>query len=402
MQASAALPEGLGVQTTPAASPRALFLARAYYFFFFGAIGCYTYYANLYFEARGLGGGAIGLLAALPPVMLVLGGPLWGALADRFHLHRVLLPLVTLAPIAPIWWVGQTEALGWLAAWVALAAFFSTATGPLIDSAVLELVAGTPHTFGSIRVWGTFGFILASPTMGALLRPGQLAPIFIGYAVCMAAAGLAAVGLPARRQVLHTSYQAGVRQLLAQPAFVLILAAAFLLGAATNSAFAFYPLHLQHLGASTTLIGLAGALAAVTEIPTLLLVHHLLRRFSAWGSLALGAALYVVRWAVVAVIPGPLLATLAQVLHGVSFGPSLVGGVAYVDEHTPPGLSATGQAVFSATQWGLGAAVGAAAGGWVFEHLGAAGFFLAAAAVTAAGLVLILAARRLTAKRPSA
>ena len=112
----------------------------------------------------------------------------------------MLLPLVTLAPIAPIWWVGQTEALGWLAAWVALAAFFSTATGPLIDSAVLELVAGTPHTFGSIRVWGTFGFILASPTMGALLRPGQLAPIFIGYAVCMAAAGLAAVGLPARRQ----------------------------------------------------------------------------------------------------------------------------------------------------------------------------------------------------------
>lgn len=393
MDASAALREGLGAPVAPAASPRALFLARAYYFFYFGAIGCYSLYVNLYFEARGLGGGAIGLLAAVPSVMLVLSGPVWGALADRFHRQRVLLPLVTLAPIAPILWVGQAETLGWLAVGVAVASLFSTATGPLIDSAVLDLVAGTAHSFGRIRVWGSFGFILASPVIGALLRPDHLAPIFIGYAVCMAAAGAAAVGLPPRRRVLRTSYGAGLRQLLAQPALVMFLAASFLIGAATNSAFTFFPLHLQHLGAPTALIGAASALAAVTEIPALFLAQQLLRRLSARGSVVLGAAVYAVRWAVVACVAGPLPAMLTQVLHGLSFGLFLVGGVAYVDERTPPGLSATAQAVFTATQWGLGAAVGAAAGGWLFEKLGAAGFFLTAAAVTAGGLALILATR---------
>jgi hypothetical protein len=45
----------------------ALWLARAYYFFYFGAVGAYFPYINLHFERVGLNGAAIGALASISP-----------------------------------------------------------------------------------------------------------------------------------------------------------------------------------------------------------------------------------------------------------------------------------------------------------------------------------------------
>ena len=60
----------------------------------------------------------------------------------------------------------------------------------------------------------------------------------------------------------------------------------------------------------------------------------------------------------IALVTDPTLAVWTQVLHSVSFSPFLIGGVAYVDEHTPAGLSATAQAVYTAATFGVGAALG--------------------------------------------
>lgn len=370
----------------PSASERALYRARAYYFFYFAAIGCYNLYITLYYQQRGLAGGAIGLLAALPAVISVAAGPLWNSLADRFQLHRRLLPLLTVAPILPIWLQSRTGDLVWLAALVALAAVFNTALAPLIDSAVLELTAGTRHSYGRTRVWGSFGFISAAALTGAVFRPEQPAALFLGYGLCMLTAAAAAWGLPARQRRLPASFGAGLRRLLRQRVFALFLISAGLIGAATQAAFTFYPLYLRHLGVAPAFIGLAASLATLSEIPGLYLASSLLRRLGAWGCTALGTLTYTLRWLLVAASGVPGLAIAVQTAHSLSFAPYLVGSVAFVDEHAPAGVNATAQAVFTATQWGLGAALGAMLGGWAFEYLGPAGLFYAAAAGTALGL----------------
>jgi PPP family 3-phenylpropionic acid transporter len=373
---------------------RALWLARAYYFFYFAAVGAFNPYLNLYFDQVGLSGSAIGLLAAVSPLCLIVVSPAWGSLADRYRAHRVLLPLASFAPILPVLLLGGVSRFEWLAGLITVMALFSTAINPLIDSATLELVEGTTHSFGAIRIGGTFGFIAGSVTGGELV--GRLGPeaSFAAYGVCMAGAGLVALGLPARRATLRASFRAGLRDLLAQRAFALFLAGGLLIGAALYAAFSFYPLRLQQLGASTTLIGLASALAALSEIPMMIYSQTVLRRLGPWGTAALGACMYAARWALVGLAPTPILAILTQLLNGLSFGAFLIGGIAYVDAHTPPGLSATAQAVFTAATIGVGAALGVIGGGWLYEHLGAAGFFFAASAATAGGLLLLVAARR--------
>ena len=372
---------------------RALHLARAYYFFYFGAIGCFLPYAGLYFERAGLSGTQIGLLISLLPLGVIVAGPLLGALADRFRLHRVLLPLASFVPIPAVLLMALTTQFVWLLLLMGVIACFANPANALIDSTTLELLEGDAQAFGRVRLGGTFGFVTLTLIAGSLIEVFGPASIFAGYALCLGAAGVVALGLPGKRRELQSSYGAGVRSLLGQPALVLFLIASLLVGAAAQSFYSFFSLHLQTLGASTQLIGFAAALTSLSELPVLLFSQRLLNRLGAWGSVLIGAVVYTLRWLVLALAVDPLTATAIQVVHGLSFGLILIGGVAFVDARTPSGLSATAQGMFGAALNGLGAAIGSFAGGYVYERSGGATMFLWAAGASLAGLLFVLAAR---------
>jgi len=68
---------------------------------------------------------------------------------------------------------------------------------------------------------------------------------------------------------------------------------------------------------------------------------------------------FVVRWALPALAPSPARVLATQALHGLAFGAMLVGSVAFVDSHTPPGLAATAQSLHVTVNFGLGDGRGA-------------------------------------------
>lgn len=372
---------------------RALHLARAYYFFYFGAIGCLLPYAGLYFERVGLSGTQIGLLISLLPLGVIVAGPLLGALADRFRLHRVLLPLASFVPVPAVLLMALTTSFAALLGLMAVVACFATPANALIDSTTLELLEGDAQAFGRVRLGGTFGFVSLTLVTGAAIDAFGPASLFVGYALCLGLAGAVAVWLPARRRELQSSYGAGVRALLGQSSLVLLLVGSLLLGGAVQAFYSFFSLHLQTLGASAQLIGFAAALTSISELPVLLLAQRVLARLGPWASVTIGAAVYIVRWLLLALAVDPITATVIQTVHGLSFGLVLVGGVAFVDARTPSGLSATAQALFSAALNGLGAVIGSLAGGYVYERSGGSVMFLWAAGACVLGLMFILAAR---------
>lgn len=369
-------------------------LASAYYYFFFGAVGAYFPFVGLFYQQLGLSGLQIGLLAGIGPLCNLTAGTLWSSLADRFRLHRPLLAALSFAPILPGLLAPLTTDFSALAALALAANFFASGLGPLIDSAALELVEGTKQSYGDLRLWGTLGYISHVLLVGWAVQTLGPAWLFYVYAISLGMAGLVALGLPARQRILRTTYSAGLRRLLTQPSFSLFLAGSLVSGAAVYAAFSFYSIHLQTLGGAATLVGYANALSALSELPVLRYSQKLLRWLGAWGSMVLGGLTYAVRWALVGIAGQPLGVLLTQALHGPSFGAFLVGSVAYADERAPVGLNATAQALLTAASFGLGAALGAGLGGWAFDALGAGSFFFAAAATNLAGLLFLVAARR--------
>ncbi|MCK4898871.1 MAG: MFS transporter, partial [Anaerolineales bacterium] len=85
---------------------------------------------------------------------------------------------------------------------------------------------------------------------------------------------------------------------------------------------------------------------------------------------------------------------LVQVLHGISYAAFIVGGVTYINERTPEGLSTTAQAIFNVVIFGLGAIVGALLGGYLFDTVGMMTLFRILTLVALLGLLVFWLADR--------
>src|SRR6185295_16048526 len=88
---------GQTTQIRPAIPP--LFYAKAFYFWYFAAVGSYIFFLSLYYRQIGLGDRQIGLLTGLPPLMTMISAPFWGLLSDRLGRRRWLLTAACLATL---------------------------------------------------------------------------------------------------------------------------------------------------------------------------------------------------------------------------------------------------------------------------------------------------------------
>jgi PPP family 3-phenylpropionic acid transporter len=164
------------------------------------------------------------------------------------------------------------------------------------------------------------------------------------------------------------------------------MCATFLIGATLSASIAFYSLFMISLGANLAWLGLASAIAAATEMPILFFSGRIFKRFGVRNSLMLACLLFALRWGTLAFVTTPAPGLLTNLVHGLTFGIFLTGGVAYVESRTPAGLHATAQGLFNAIFFGFGAALGALGGGILYDALGARGLF-GATAITALSAV---------------
>ena len=77
-----------------------LLFIKGFYFFFMGGVGCVLPFLSIYYKQLGLSPQQIGLISGLRPIVGFTSGPVWGSLADRFNIHRVLLFISLLS------WIG--------------------------------------------------------------------------------------------------------------------------------------------------------------------------------------------------------------------------------------------------------------------------------------------------------
>ena len=66
------------------------FFIRAFQFAFWGAVGFYFPFANVYYRTIGLSGTQIGLIGTLSALTAALGAVAWGLLHDRLGKSRLI------------------------------------------------------------------------------------------------------------------------------------------------------------------------------------------------------------------------------------------------------------------------------------------------------------------------
>ena len=362
------------------------------YFAYFVFIGAFSPYFSLYLQSIGQAAWQIGLSLSLMQLMRVVAPNLWASLADRHGWRAGLLRATLAAAIAAYCGVFATTSFAGLFAVLAVIAFFSSATMPLVEAITLTQLRNRIEGYGAIRLWGSVGFIAAVLGVGWLLDR-----IAIGNLLWLLVLPLVAtLALAATLQEAPGANRAAPERFLPhalRPEVVALLGANLLMNVAHGPLYAFYSIYLDEAGYSKTLIGGLWSLGVVAEIGVFLAAPWWMRRFGAHQVLLACFALAVVRFAVIGWGVGSLgLLIAAQLAHAATFGACHMASVALINRWFAGARQVRGQALYMSIAYGVGSFLGTVGSGLAWDTIGPAWTFTAAS-VAAAGGLLLLAAR---------
>jgi PPP family 3-phenylpropionic acid transporter len=369
---------------------------RLFYLQVQGAFGIYLPFINVYFaHDRGLSGQEIGILAGVAPLMTLVVAPLWGAAADRRGSRIAVLRWSVAGTAAAILLVGSAESFWLLLPAMGIFALFQVAIIPLSDGAVSAAAANQKISYGSLRLWGSIGFMIGGPLMGLLANRFGLRAIFPLYALLMLLA-LPVLWhmIPCEPPSSSSTRRGTAFSLLRHRSILLFLIIAGLAAIGISAGYQFLSVFLHSLGASPGLIGAVSALGAFFEVPGMLWSGRLIHKYGAPTVFAAGIGLFLAGWALYAGLQSPGHAWAVQVLLGAGMGLLWPAAVTNLAQQVPSERAATAQALISAVMYGLAPLLAAQLAGLIYDDSGARAVLILAAGMMGTGLLLFGITRR--------
>lgn len=376
------------------AHPPPMILPSIFYFLFFAAIACLFPFLALFYQEAGLTGSQIGLLTGLSPLITLFATPLWTGAADATRRHKPILVVTIGGAIAMALVISRLSSFAWLLPALVLYALFAAPIVALTDSATMNMLGERKHMYGRVRLWGTIGWGAVAPLVGGLIERQGIHWSFYSYAILLFASLLFALRLPYQQGPAETRFSQGVRSLLTNRRWMLFLVTVFVCGVGMASVNNYLFIYMESLGASRTLMGVALTISTISEIPVMFFAERMLRRFQPRGMLVLAMTFIAGRLLLYSITSLPWAILAIQLLHGLTFAPIYIAGVAYADQVAPPGMKATTQGMFGSTLMGFGAAAGGLLGGFLIEQVGPAAMYRVIGIVVLAGMLLFLLVER--------
>lgn len=376
---------------------RATFLAlAAYYAVFYGFLGCWMPYFGLVFKGEGFSDAQIALLAGVVPAARAALTGLWGRVADRLAepiLQSIFTMLASLVCFAPLLWLRGFEAVF---ACFALFAVFHVGSLPAVEVRALAPAAnGRPLAYGKVRLFGSLGFV------ACVIVLGQLGEVWLRRGLVPVCLGLLVLGVPPLL-ALRTGNRAPPKArpsvfgfVMRRPRVLAFLFAGTCMQASHAAYYAYYSLYVRELGYSDAVVGMLWALGVLAEIWLFLRVDRWLRRVGLWPALALSFVAACLRWACLAQLEHAVWLCALQLLHALSFGSYHVASIKAARRMFPAGLQVSGQSIYQAAGFGLGAILGQLLNSVWVGSLGYRGMFLVCSLLAGLGFAVVLPVRKL-------
>jgi len=358
------------------------------YFLYFGVMGIFLPYFNLYCYHLDFTGLQIGVLSAIRSVALVLTPLIWGALADRFQIRKPIYIFCNCISTA-IWvfYLFTTDFRAMLVITVFYGIFYSPIIS-FLEASTMDVLGEEKKRYGRVRVWGSMAFIASVIALGKIIDLYSINIILILIFTGSLTLAFISFKIPDIRMIKKESFALKARDLLKRRV-VAFLFCAFLMLMSHGTYYGFYSIHLENMGYGSTFIGIAWALASISEIVIMVKSDSIFRRFSIENVLFFSCMMAGLRWFALFFATSPVALLLLQMLHAMTYGTFHVASILYIDSLTPDGTKTLGQAVNNAVTYGLGLMVGFFLSGYLFESVGSFALFMISAFIAlSAGTLL--------------
>ncbi|MCX7599445.1 MAG: MFS transporter [Armatimonadetes bacterium] len=368
-------------------SPSVYWRLSVMMFLQYATLGAWSPVLAVYLQEQlGFSGAKTGSIYSLLWLGCILSPLLGGQLADRWLSTERVLAVLHFAGALCLWKSSQATSFANLWLWMLLFAVAFAPTLALSNSISFRHLADTRRQFGSVRVFGTIGWICAGLLLSAWRKgylgirpwPSQSDALVLG---ACAEAGLAAWCFLLPHTPPACSGESPwaflrVWAIAQDKRFLSFLYIAFIISTQLHFYYVLGGPFLRDLGVSTIHLPGTMAIAQTAEILVMALgLRIALSRIGFRWTLLLGLMAWALRylvWATVAWMAWPAWVAVASLaLHGFCTVFWFVAGQVYVDQVAPPGVRHSAQALLTFATMGIGYYLGTHLAGIVqdlFSH----------------------------------
>jgi PPP family 3-phenylpropionic acid transporter len=354
------------------------------YFLYFGVLGIFLPFFNLYCYHLGFSGFRIGILSAVRSLALVLFPLIWGALADRLNARQPIYILCCFCS-ALIWMLYLFTVDFW--PMLVISIFYGMFFSPIIsflEAFTMDILGKEKKSYGRIRVWGSISFIAVVVILGKVIDLYSVEIIVVLILAGSLMLSVISTQIPGIQTAKKKRLSAGAKSLLDRGVLVFLFCA-FLMLVSHGAYYGFFSIHLANLGFGSTFIGLTWALASAAEILVMLRSDQIFNRFSIKAVLIFSFMVAALRWLILFFVQSAAAILLSQVLHAVTYGTFHIACILYIDQLAPDRAKTLGQAVNNATSYGLGLMVGFFLNGYLYEITGSFALFIISSMIALCG-----------------
>jgi PPP family 3-phenylpropionic acid transporter len=338
-------------------------LSSVSFTYWFGTASC-AYFAVL-LQKNGYSPVQVGAVNALNSMITIAATPFWGMMADKYRSIKKIV-LATLCVGIPLWIIVPLSLkifLGPLALMfvvVPLGCFFRNPHPSLVDAYIVQRCSRDGLTYGHVRLWGSVSYTIASlaysfilPHTGVELSYYLYGLLSLPFIILMWNLKDPDLSAGEAQRKAMTFGQMRFGRLFKNYYFITFMIFALFIYLPNTTSNVFMPYLLESVGGESARYGLITGLKALLEVPSLLLMRTLRRRFPLPVLLIGAAVFYSIEALLYANASSMTHIVLIQILQGLGGGLLIGSSANYLYSLSPPELTSTAQT--------MNGAIGAAA-----------------------------------------
>ncbi|NMA07166.1 MAG: MFS transporter [Ruminococcaceae bacterium] len=371
----------------------------------FFILACYIPYLSTFLVKRGYTATQVGLIFMVNSIVVLLMQSVWGIVSDKLRSVKkvytfLMFVIAAIIPIATLL-QGFTEILIFFAVFN----LFYCSINSLCDTWVSQGIKSIPNqNYGSYRAWGSLAFTFISFLLGLIIEEYRIEVIFFALSLFALLNGVnsMAIGHHGLPEVKKEVKKLNVSQLLRNFRYVGFIICVLILYIATNLKFNFFYQRLMLAGGNDALYGIGHSLAALSEVPFMILSGFLIRKYTAENTLKFSMFMYFLCQLCCSFNLSPLALTLCQLFSGPSYGIFALSSVIYVDSLSPPELKTSALTIAVSIYFGGGGILGSFLWGRAIDTIGIINSFYASAGMALVAFLLFVIITRVAKKKESA
>jgi nucleoside transporter len=344
--------------------------------------GAWSTVLSMHLEKLGLTGVQTGAIFSLLYLSCIITPFIGGQFADRWVPVQYVIAVLHLISGAAMWFAAGAKDMSSLWPLMLVAGLAYAPTLALTNSLAFKHMTNAERQFGSVRVFGTIGWIVAGLLLTAW-RSGRLAEIGIGswpnqgdclilaavFSGVLAVFALALPHTPPAKEAANPWAFLGALKMLRSPSFLVFMVIAFVVTTELQFYYILTAPFLESIGIKTASVSGWMTLAQWAEILVMAVALPIvLPRWGVGKTLAVGVIAWPIRYVIFAIGHPTWLVLASLTLHGLCYVFFFTVSMVYVDSVASDEIRHSAQSLITLVTLGLGNYAGTFFTGWVKDH----------------------------------